>query len=785
MKTIIRNFLSVMRRYKMAATLNVLGLSVAFAAFMIIMMQVDFDRTFDRSHKDADKIFRVEVMSNDKLYAIISRPLSDAIIQSSPHITAGTVANLAAELFFSTAEKGESNFYREGAMTVSPSFTDVFTFEMAEGNANAIAEPDKALLPLSLARKLFGNEPAVGKLLHLSSDKRYTVGGVYRDFPRNSSVENLIYSAMPEKENIDNWGNWNYFFFIRLNDAANVDGLFENFKKTFDIKAAGANFNWEDDNRSFRFTSLADLHFTNDVSYDNTPKASRQTVLALAVIAFAILIIAGINYTNFSAALVPKRIRSINTQKVLGGSVRTIRTALLAEAVGICVASWIIALAIVHLFGLSPLVSLVEADVSLMANLDIIAGTAVSAIALGIIAGAYPSFYLTSFPPALALKGSFGLSPKGKALRSLLITVQFVASFALIIGAMFMYLQNRYMTTSPLGYEKEQIVIVEGTESVIAAQDAFRNSLMNLAEVADATSAQFLLSSNDQYMGWGRKYNDKDINYQCLPVTASFLDVMGIEVTEGRSFREEDAKGEHPAAIFNESARIRYEMKVGDKIDDIEIIGFMPDIKFASFRTAVTPMAFHVWGKYVWGQETTFPARYFYVKVKAGSDMRLAIDKIRSVTQSYEGVYPLNIYFYDNVFNRLYNDELKLGRLILLFSLTAIFISIVGVFGLVVFDSEYRRREIAIRKVFGSTTVQILTKFNRNYIRLLFIGFIPAAPLAWYAVDRWMTNFAYKTPMYWWVYLCSFIIISILTVATVTFQNWKAANMNPAESVKE
>ena len=785
MKTIIRNFLSVMRRYKMAAILNILGLSVAFAAFMIIMMQVEFDRNFDRSHKEVDKIFRVEVSSNDILHAIISRPLSNAFIRSSPHITAGTIANRSAWLAFSTVEDGITNFYREDITTVSPAFSDVFSFDMVEGDAHSINEPNTAIIPLSLARKLFGAGTAVGKLLHVSSDKRHTVGGVYRDFPSNSSLRNIIYLAMNEKENIDNWGNWNYSFYIRVDDPANVEGLSENFQKTFDPDASGAGFSWDKDERSLRFTPFADLHFTTDVIYDETPKASRQAMLALAVIAFAILIIAGINYTNFSAALVPKRIRSINTQKVLGGSVRTLRIALLIEAVGICVGSWIIAVGIMKLFEMSPLAPLVDADMSFMPNLGIIAGTALLAVLLGVVAGAYPSWYLTSFPPALALKGNFGLSPQGRALRSVLITVQFIASFALIIGAMFMYLQNRYMLTSHLGYDKDVTVVVQGTQKLIANQDVYLNSLKGLADVDGVTFSQFLLSSSDQYMGWGREYKGGNISYQCIPVTTSFLDVMGINVTEGRNFREEDAKGESPVAIFNESAKAQYDMKIGDDIQGVEVIGFIPDIKFASFRSAVTPMAFHVWGKYLWGEEKPFPAEQIYIKVKAGANMYKAIEDIRSTTKTYKDSYPVDIRLYDDVLNMLYRDELKLGQLILLFSFTAIFISMVGVFGLVVFDSEYRRREIAIRKVFGSTTVQILAKFNRNYIRLLLISFIPAAPLAWYAVDKWLTNFVYKIPMHWWVYFLSFLIISILTVATVTFQNWRAANMNPAESVKE
>jgi putative ABC transport system permease protein len=255
---------------------------------------------------------------------------------------------------------------------------------------------------------------------------------------------------------------------------------------------------------------------------------------------------------------------------------------------------------------------------------------------------------------------------------------------------------------------------------------------------------------------------------------------MGVEIKEGRNFREDDAKTRQGAYIFNEKARDQYNLVLNDRIDSAEIVGFMPDVKFASFRTEVVPMAFFVWGTQNWGNQSN----YAYIKVKAGSDLRAAMTHVRNTLQTFDNEYPFNVRFFDEVINNLYEKEQKLSSLITLFSLVAIFISIVGVFGLVVFDSEYRRKEISIRKVFGSTTGEILIAFNKTYIRILAICFVLAAPMAWYAVDKWLENFAYKTPMYWWVYLVAFVIVFLLTVCTVTFQNWRAANMNPVESIK-
>ena len=253
---------------------------------------------------------------------------------------------------------------------------------------------------------------------------------------------------------------------------------------------------------------------------------------------------------------------------------------------------------------------------------------------------------------------------------------------------------------------------------------------------------------------------------------------MGIEVVEGRDFRQEDTNTKWGAYVFNEAARKKYNLELLGM--EGGIIGFIPDIKFASFRTAIEPMAF-----YVPGTEWDFHPKYAYIKLKAGTDMRAAISHIRTTLAGFDAEFPFEIRFYDEVLQRLYERETALSTLISLFTLLAIFISIVGVFGLVVFDSECRRKEIGIRKVFGASVTGIIVMFNKAYFRILLICFVLAAPLAWYAVNRWLENFAYKTPLYWWVYLLAFVAVGIITVATVTFQNWRVANDNPVNAIKK
>lgn len=355
MKTILRNFFSVLRRFKTASVLNVLGLSIAFVAFMLIMMQVNYDYTFDRSHPNADAIFRVDIVHGSKgSQAIICRPFARAFTGSSPLIEEGCLLSAWTESrFFYIEDGGQRTSYKEDAWNVTPGVLEVFRFDMLEGNERSLDEPNSVVLPESMARKIFGDESAVGKQLISANpmEDAKIVKGVYKDFPRNSALKNVMYTSMSPKENYDNWGNWNYFFFVRLGEGMDKAEVLDNFKRNFNAKEAfGNEFEWGEENSlDLRLTSLPDVHFLSNVDFDSMPKASRQTLLVLFSIAFVILIIAGINFTNFSTALTPMRIKSINTQKVLGSSDRTLRGSLLVEAVCVSLFAYLLSLLFLYI----------------------------------------------------------------------------------------------------------------------------------------------------------------------------------------------------------------------------------------------------------------------------------------------------------------------------------------------------------------------------------------------------------------------------------------------------
>ncbi len=790
MKAFLRSFLSVVRRFKTAMLLNIMGLAIAFVACMMILMQARHDYTFDDSQPDARRIFRVDLSVPGFQLAVQSRPFARAFTASSPHIEAGTLLSLwTRNLFFSVDRDGQPANYEEEVRMTTPGLTRVFHFEWAEGDDHALENPSAVLLPETTARRLFGPGPALGRALTDpdTGETWGTVGGVYRDFPANSTLKNCLYSRMSDKEDYDAWENKNYYFFFRLDDAARAGEVKENFKRDFDparLLNLPSPADWEKNGVDLPLTSLADLHFLTGVAYDSLPKANRDTLRVLLAIAFVIVLIAGINFTNFSTALVPLRIRSINTRKVLGSPVSSLRGALLAETVAVSLTAYLVALGVVALLGNTPVAGLVDAQMALGQEGAVVGGTAVLALLAGVLAGAYPAWYATSFAPALVLKGSFGLSPKGRGLRSLLVGIQFVASFVLIIAASFMFLQNRFMEKAPLGYEKDRLIVAELNQKANERLERFQSEAKRFAGIDDVTFAEQVLSTRDQYMGWGRKYRDRDIDFQCIPVSPSFLGVMGIEVLEGRDFRPEDDLKETGSYIFNRRAVEMYGLEVGERVEGDEIVGIIPDVKFQSFRSEVSPLAFYVWGKYVWSQEQAKFYQAAYIRVKAGSDMREAMEHVKASLASVDGAYPFKVRFYDEILHQTYRKERQMGLLVSLFSLVAVFISMVGIFGLVLFESEYRRKEVGVRKVLGSTTGEILLMFNRGYLGILLVCFVLGAPVAFYGVSRWLEQFAYRMPTAWWVFAAAFVSVAVVTVATVTYQNWRVASLNPADTVR-
>ena len=767
----------------MATFLNVAGLAVAFAAFIVILIQVNYERSFDRCHPTAERVFRVELETPGTFGLILPRGFVETVIQSSPHIEAGSlIYPYNSAIYFSVMENGEKIGYREPVYTCNPEITRVFDFPILEGDIDCLKDPDKLILPESIARKIFGDQPAVGKMLHAEENvetkdnREYTVGAVYKDFPGNTQMRNLIYTAIGPTFQRDNFEASNFACYVLLDNAESAQDVVDNFNANFDFTKLG------NKGLQLKLTPLTAIYYLNE-SQDGMifRSGNNEVTLLLFFIALLIIIVAAINFTNFSTALTPLRIKSINTQKVLGSSDRLLRNALLAEAAIVSLIAWSISLVLVWMLGRATALPFVEADLSILKNLPIVLITGGVALITGVVAGLYPSWYVTSFPPALVLKGSFGLSPSGRKLRTILVSVQFIVSILLIIGASFVQLQNDYMRSFSLGFDKDQIAIVElSGELYNKHHETYVNRLKEFPDIEDVAFAMEKVASKDGYSTNGAVLKQKEFHFFMIMTSPNFLRVMGIPVEEGRDFSLSDELSEEPVYIFNETAKLAVNMEQGDILQSWipgRIIGFTGNVKFTSLRNGENNIAFVV-------SKMPYPMSVSYIRLKAGSDVHAAVNHIRKTLADLDPAYPFDVQFYDTIFNHLYHKEENLRSLITVFSILAIIISLVGVFGLVVFDTQYRRKEIGVRKVHGATNSEILKMLNRSYIYIVLVCFALATPIGYYGIKKWLESFAYKTPMYWWVYLAALTIVLVITIGTVTFQSWRAANANPVDSLK-
>ena len=793
MKLMIRNLLYLFKRFKTAVVLNLFGLTIAFAAFLLIVMQVDYEMNYDAMHSKSGRTFRLEANHGEFEHnAIHCLMFSDAFVNSSAHITDYSYRYpfYGGERYCQIDEvddQGEAKVFKENFQLCLPNISDVFDFHMKEGSVECLSIPGSVLIPESVAKRLFDKQSAIGKRIRMSGSSGWqpvsttilTIGGVYKDFPGNTTVQNRIYVPMDQLDLLkSSWQMYANEIYVTLDDPRNKEEVLDHFNKTFDFAKSQMGSAQE---IALRLTPLKEVYYTHDTTFDFNPKGHRETNYVLLGIAFLILFIAGINFTNLTTSLIPLRLKTINTHRVLGCSIYKLRAISLIESIVICLISYILALFIVNDLSYTPIANWVDADIRLSQYKALILLTALIAILTGCLAGLYPAIRSTSYAPALVLKGSFGLSPKGKKVRVALIGFQYTVSIALIIVTLFMGLQNHFMTSSEqLGFNKDQVAIVNLTPEIYAKhKPQYIQKLKDYPGIEDVAFSVYELSKEDDMIDLEyARHEDKDVFFKVFYASENFLSVMDIQVEEGRDFTREDLNKAQSDYIINPAAERDFHLHPGDRFNDRTVLGVSKDFRFNSCRIASSPFVFAL------NNDIPNPKLVSYIRFNSKTNLQEAVAHVRETLKEIDPTFPFEISFYNTILNNLYQKEQTLGKLISLFGIMAILISIVGVFGLVLFETQYRRKEIGIRKINGATTGQILLMFNKTYIRIVSVCFIISIPIAWMGTQQWLENFAYKTPLHLWVFIVAFLIILSVTIGTVTFRNWQAANENPVNSVK-
>ncbi len=775
------------RRFKTAGILNVFGLSVAFAAFAVIAVQLSFQYGYDRFHRNADRIFRAETLFPVSLQysAFGPQPVGALLKEQCPLVEDYFVTGGDFEtLFVLKHEDGSFEKFQERGAKVSGSFADILGLEIVEGDGRqALTEPNMLLIPQSTARKWFGKESAVGKQVYGGDiEGGYTVAAVYEDMPGNSVFKNVCYTRLPERE--EEWGGWDVQIYLlaansdrqalqhQVNGAKieAMEQIFEGLHKKEQMEKEGKFY--------LRVSPLTGIYYDQTTMFDTFEKGTKRGAAVMLAIGILIILIAEINFVNFSISLAPSRMKAVNTQKVLGAGVGRLRMQLVGEAVAYSLLAFGLAVGLLHLFAFSGFASLFSMSLAPAEHVGLLAAVGGGAVLMGVFAGLYPAWYVTSFEPALVLKGSFVMSPKGIRLRNGLMVFQFVTSIVLIICTLLIGIQYRYMQCYSLGYETENIGFFELDGDLSGSQSALISEMTAIPGVTDYTFADHILGT-DMISGIGLDVEGEALMLNRWHVYKNFLDFIGVSIVKGENFSESDQSAQ---LILNETAVRKHpalEHSFGTTIATSpglgRFIGVVKDIHYMSLRVPLAPLAITCKG----GEEYAF----MFLKL-AGGDLPVTVEKIRQVYERLNPDGTFEFKFLDQSLQQNYEGEKKLMQVVFLMGGIAIVLALVGMYGLVVFNAQYKRKEIGIRKVNGASEGQIMVLLNRNFFRLLFVSFVVACPIAWYAVHRWLEGFSYKAPVHWWIFLLGGLFTLVIALLTVSWQSWKAASVNPVDVLK-
>ena len=780
--------MKVFRKTGVSTLINILGMSVAFAAAMILMVQVRWDTTYDANFEGHEQVFRMENNWMDKgLFSTsFSRPMIEIAEAASPNIEAvGTYWTMPHE---ATLKKdGEETVFSVPSARVDSSMFSVFPFEWVEGSAREFTAGETAVVSEEYAKTFFGDESALGKNFKAGNGVEVQVVGVFKDMPKNSNMHYGVLVNLGD-EFLDNTNEWSFLAFVKLKDpslAKETEALMENavleqYGNDFDADEA------DEFRRGFRISNVHDAHFERDVRA-NIASANKAITITLAAIAILLILIAIINFINFAFAEIPFRIKNINTRKVLGEGRGSLIVRQLLHAGLIALIAFAIACLIMHVVAGSSWASYVSDSLTLKNNIGILALMLGVALVSAVIAGLAPALYSTSQPAALVLKGSYGTSVKGKALRNILVGLQFVLSFLFILMALFVGVQTKYMMGKDMGFDEARVLQTWCGYPAGNQKDALRSHLLQNPSIEAVTFADSPVVS-DGKMGWSRTGDDgNQVFMEVLPVDDNFVQFFGLQIVEGRDFRESDNQNETGSIIPNETYMQMFpQFHVGSlmygHVDNCEIVGVVKDFNFKSLQHAMGPLVLYNWGKEGWRSFGTM-----YVRTAPGADFKDVSDYIKDAICKFDPrrePHMITVSHLDEWIENMYQSEQSLGKLITIASFVALLIAIIGIIGLVFFETQFIRKEIAVRRVNGATVGSILKMINKKYLIMAGASFVIAAPVAYWLMTAWRKGFAYQAPVPVWIFLVALIAVAAITLAVVTLQSWRAASANPVESLK-
>ena len=814
MKIAFKNFITTLRRYKVASVLNIAGLTLAFTAFYVMMVQVTYDLGYNRSIRDADRIWTVNANWIGGGFSLISpRGPFEAALAQCPEVEGSAIItrNWEGPVW---VQKSEFSFTEYAAVMdyISLPSLDLLGFRTVEGDLRQIENPNTVILPESLARlygvhagdRIFTSDTKPGEKPRPSHE--WTVVGIYKDFADNTLMgKPRIYSYLGDKD-MNDTSQYGYICMVKMRDGSVPD----RFKKAWDdnmyrqrvarvrdddsaqsaekgdgedaggTTAAETDAKYEYLRSDVRLTRLTDVYFDTSLgSGSDHDHGSKSTMLTCLGVAILVVAIALINFVNFFFALIPVRLRAVNICKVFGASTRTLRWSFLFEAVGLVVCALLLTMYLTIVLPDTFVAEYVSRSLSLKDNLTAVLLLFGIGVVAALAAALYPSYYITSFNASLAVKSGSAGSGAVRRLRLMLVGVQFTVSIALIVVAACFWLQYRYMVNYDIGIDRENLMSFNLPYKDAAIYPVLSERMNEMPEIVGVTASVNPVVGDRSSEEVRMKYEGRDLELHFRYVRSNFLDVMGIRLSEGENFTSDMDNAATKYAIFSRSICSEcgfypgFVLMAGNE-PICRVIGIVDDVLGQPLDSKQSNTVYCTTSEDQWMGNV-------YFRTAANVDIPRLCDRIRAVAREINpDSEELNIEFVDEQLQQLYEKTQRSAAIIGLFALLAVVISLMGVFGIVLFETQHRRREIALRRVMGSSIEGVVWLFGRHYFAILAVCFAIAVPVAWYAVSEWLNTFACRISTPWWIFLAAFLLVTALTLGIVVVRCRRAASENPA-----
>jgi len=767
-------------RNKVYSFINIAGLATGMAVTMLIAFWIYDEVSFNRNFKNYKSIVQVMVYqssngesgTSESMAIPVGKALASDFRADFENVSFVSWGN---DMLLSHGEKRLSGFGR----IVQPAFAHMFTLSMLEGNRNALNDPTTLLISKSMATALFGDKQATGNIVRLNNKQQMKIGGVYEDFPHNSTFyeSKLLLPWEFEDNNNKNstaWENHNVMLFAQLTQNAALKKVADKVRQvpTPHVKR------WHEE---IVLQPMAKMHLYDEFIGGKAVTGRIRFVWMFGIIGMFVLFVACINFMNLSTARSEKRAKEVGIRKSVGALRRQVMKQFLNESVMVALISFLFALVLVIL-ALPYFNQLSDKQITIDWNNPYIWFVAVTFTVLtGVIAGSYPAFYLSAFNPVKVLKGTFKAGKSALLPRRVLVVVQFTVSIALIIGTIVVFRQIDYARSRPVGYSREGLVTVAFTDKLQSSFDALRNDLLasGLIDNIAASSQTATYFSNNNSIEWTGKDPSLVRFFRDVNVTHDFGRTIRWNIKEGRDFSREHPS-DSSAAIINESALriMNFKDPIGQIIKyggkDFTIVGVVHDMITQSPYAPLEPSVFFCSG---WLQALT-------IRISGKQPVNKSLDQIAGLFKKYDPDTPFAYRFVDDEYAKKFTAEEKIGNLAGFFAVFAIFISCLGLFGLSSYVAEQRTKEIGLRKVLGASVLNVWQLLSKEFIILTLVSFIIATPLADYFMTNWLNNYSYRVHLSWWIFGITAAGSLIITLLTISYQAIRAGLANPVKSLR-